>query len=332
MQSGEDIRTVLASTIRLWALADQEVDTSPFLHGFAPPLYIARFSDDEARALIEQTQLHVDERPQFEEGVAEAIREHCDNHPYLVQLLCKRYLETKEPDEAIEQVATDRMVSYFFSVDFEMLSPSEGEILQTIARQSQVSGDALREDFSMGPDAFAGTLRRLEHLGYLRRDDRHGLSLANYFFRRWLIERQDLGVPSVAPVSPDPSASASELDVAGDEQPSGQGLFAELKRRSVFRVGLAYVVATWLLLQVGEVMFGFLEVPNWAGKLLIAFLVLGFPVALILAWAFELTPEGVKRDKDVDRSATARQGRKLDFVIIAILAAAVVFFAVDKFL
>jgi hypothetical protein len=274
----------------------------------------------------------VDERPQFEEGVAEAIREHCDNHPYLVQLLCKRYLETKEPDEAIEQVATDRMVSYFFSVDFEMLSPSEGEILQTIARQSQVSGDALREDFSMGPDAFAGTLRRLEHLGYLRRDDRHGLSLANYFFRRWLIERQDLGVPSVAPVSPDPSASASELDVAGDEQPSGQGLFAELKRRSVFRVGLAYVVATWLLLQVGEVMFGFLEVPNWAGKLLIAFLVLGFPVALILAWAFELTPEGVKRDKDVDRSATARQGRKLDFVIIAILAAAVVFFAVDKFL
>jgi DNA-binding winged helix-turn-helix (wHTH) protein len=120
MQSREDIRTVLASTIRLWVLAEQKEDTSPFLHGFTPPLYIARFSDEEARSLIEQSHLDPEERPRFEDGVVEAIREHCDNHPYLVQLVCKRYLETGALEEAIEQVATDRMVSYFFSVDFEM--------------------------------------------------------------------------------------------------------------------------------------------------------------------------------------------------------------------
>jgi hypothetical protein len=89
---------------------------------------------------------------------------------------------------------------------------------------------------------------------------------------------------------------------APEPDESSPGLFAELKRRSVFRVGIAYVIVAWLLLQVGEITFGFLEIPNWAGKLLIVLLVLGLPVALILAWAFELTPEGVKRDRDVERT------------------------------
>jgi Tfp pilus assembly protein PilO len=59
-----------------------------------------------------------------------------------------------------------------------------------------------------------------------------------------------------------------------------------------------------LLLQVGEIVLDFLEVPTWAGKLLLVFLALGLPVALILAWAFELTPQGLQREKDVDRSRT----------------------------
>jgi hypothetical protein len=111
-------------------------------------------------------------------------------------------------------------------------------------------------------------------------------------------------------------------------------LFNELKRRNVFRVGFAYVVAAWVLLQFGDVVFDFLEVPTWSGKLLIVFLALGLPVALILAWAFELTPEGVKREGDVDRSrTTTRQARrKLDFIVLAILAIAVLYFALDKFL
>ena len=297
VQSGEDIRTVLASTIRLWALADQKVDTSPFLHGFTPPLYIARLSEEEAQSLIEQTQLGTDERPQFEDGVVEAIRERCDNHPYLVQLVCKRYVETGGLDEAIEQVATDRMVSYFFSVDFEMLSETEGDIIQTIARQSPVSSHALREELSLGPDALEGTLRRLANLGFIRRDSEQGFAVANYFFRRWLNETRDHAIPSTAPAVPAAIASKEEPVEESDDERSADGLFAEMKRRSVFRVGIAYAVVAWLLLQVGEIVFDFLEVPNWAGKLLLVFLVLGLPVALILAWAFELTPEGVKRDR-----------------------------------
>lgn len=302
MQSGEDIRTVLASTIRLWALADQEVDTSPFLHGFSPPLYIARFSDDEARSLIGQDQLHAEARPQFGDDVVEAIREHCDNHPYLVQLVCKRYLETGALDEAIDHVATDRMVSYFFSVDFEMLSAAEGEITRMIANHSPVTSDSLHEEFPLGPDALEGSLRRLENLGYLRREAGQGFALANYFFGRWLLQTDDRAIPAKMAVVADLDFDADEPTAERDEQPPLQGLFAELKRRSVFRVGIVYVVAAWLLLQVGEIAFDFLEVPNWAGKLLIVLLVLGLPVALILAWAFEMTPEGVKRDRDVDQT------------------------------
>lgn len=302
MQSGEDIRTVLASTIRLWALADQEVDTSPFLHGFSPPLYIARFSDDEARSLIGQDQLHAEARPQFGDDVVEAIREHCDNHPYLVQLVCKRYLETGALDEAIDHVATDRMVSYFFSVDFEMLSAAEGEITRMIANHSPVTSDSLHEEFPLGPDALEGSLRRLENLGYLRREAGQGFALANYFFGRWLLQTDDRAIPAKMAVVADLDFDADEPTAERDEQPPWQGLFAELKRRSVFRVGIVYVVAAWLLLQVGEIAFDFLEVPNWAGKLLIVLLVLGLPVALILAWAFEMTPEGVKRDRDVDQT------------------------------
>jgi TolB-like protein/Tfp pilus assembly protein PilF len=108
--------------------------------------------------------------------------------------------------------------------------------------------------------------------------------------------------------------------------------FNELKRRNVFRVGAAYAVVAWILLQVLDVVGDILEVPPWGGKLILVLLVVGFFLALILAWAFELTPEGIKRDKDVDRSQsiTARTGRKLDRFIIGFLALAVAYLLVDK--
>jgi len=322
MQSREDIRTVLASTIRLWALADHKEDTSPFMHGFTPPLYIERFSNQEARSLIEQTHFDPGQRPQFADGVVEAIESHCDNHPYLVQLVCKRYFETGGLEEAIEQVATDRMVSYFFSVDFEMLSEVEGNIIRIIARQSGATSDAIREECSLDPDVLEGSLRRLENLGFIRRGKERRFELANYFFRRWLRSMQE-PTPAVAAAAPIP--------IIDDEQPSG-GIIAELKRRSVFRVGIAYVVVAWLMLQVAEIVFEFMELPNWAGRLLIAFLMIGLPIALLLAWAFELTPEGVKREADVDRSGdeTHRADRRFDWIIIAILVIAVLIYAYDK--
>jgi len=332
MQSREDIRTVLASTIRLWALAEQKEDTSPFLHGFTPPLYIERFSDGEARSLIQQTHLGPEQRPEIADEGVEAIRDHCDNHPYLVQLLSKRYLESGELEEAIEQVATDRMVSYFFSVDFDMLSETEREIIRMVARES-VAGDTIREKLSLGTDALEGTLRRLENLGFVRRKKERRFVLSNYFFRRWLKEMKDHAVPPVTSTVPIPTTGKADLEPDNDDTRSAGGLFAEMKRRSVFRVGIAYVVSAWVLLQIGEIAFDFLEVPTWAGKLLIVFLALGLPVALFLAWAFELTPEGVKFDKDVDRSktTTGQSGRKLDFVIIVILAIAVLIFALERF-
>jgi DNA-binding winged helix-turn-helix (wHTH) protein len=333
MQSREDIRTVLASTIRLWALAEQKEDTSPFLHGFTPPLYIARLSDEEARSLIEQAHLRPDERPRFDDGVVDTIRERCDNHPYLIQLVCKRYLESGGLEEAIEQVATDRMVSYFFSVDFEMLSKVEGDIIKMIAKQSVASSDSIQEEFSLGTGVLEGTLRRLENLGFIRGAIEGQYELSNYFFGRWLQEIDDHNLPSNSAASTMPINDEEQLISNRDNEESPGGLMAEMKRRSVFRVGIAYVAVAWVLLQVGEIVFEFLEVPTWAGKLLIVFLGLGLPVALFLAWAFELTPEGVKREADVDRSTTTTRPsrRKLDLVIIVILAIAVIFFAFDKF-
>ena len=100
-----------------------------------------------------------------------------------------------------------------------------------------------------------------------------------------------------------------------------KNFFGELKRRNVYKVAIAYAVVAWLLMQVASQIFPFFEIPNWAVRLVVLLLVIGFPVAVILAWAFELTPEGIKRAEDVDpsKSITRKSGRKLDFFIIAVL-------------
>ncbi|PYJ22530.1 MAG: hypothetical protein DME92_03460 [Verrucomicrobia bacterium] len=100
-----------------------------------------------------------------------------------------------------------------------------------------------------------------------------------------------------------------------------KNFFGELKRRNVYKVAIAYAVVAWLLMQVASQIFPFFEIPNWAVRLVVLLLVIGFPVAMILAWAFELTPEGIKRAEDVDLSKSVRRktGRKLDFFIIAVL-------------
>jgi RNA polymerase sigma factor (sigma-70 family) len=81
---------------------------------------------------------------------------------------------------------------------------------------------------------------------------------------------------------------------------NSRNFFAELKRRKVYKVGIAYAVVAWVLMQVASQIFPFFEIPNWAVRLVVLLLIIGFPVALILAWAFELTPEGIKRTEDVD--------------------------------
>ena len=99
-----------------------------------------------------------------------------------------------------------------------------------------------------------------------------------------------------------------------------RNFFAELKRRNVYKVAVAYAVVAWLVIQIATQVFPFFEIPNWAVRLVVLLLILGFPVALILAWAFEITPEGIKLEKDVapNESTTRRSGRKLVGITIAL--------------
>jgi hypothetical protein len=77
---------------------------------------------------------------------------------------------------------------------------------------------------------------------------------------------------------------------------------AELKRRNVFRVGVAYAIVSWLLIEVAHTAFPTLQLPDWTTTLVTVLVIMGFPLALIVAWAFELTPEGIKREAEVDRT------------------------------
>lgn len=98
-------------------------------------------------------------------------------------------------------------------------------------------------------------------------------------------------------------------------------LFNELKRRNVFKVGIAYLVGSWLIIQVADILFESIGTPEWVLQTMFVVLGTGFFVALFFAWAFELTPEGIKRENEVDRShsITTNTGRKLDFTIIGLL-------------
>lgn len=112
------------------------------------------------------------------------------------------------------------------------------------------------------------------------------------------------------------------------------GFIEELKRRNVIRVGIAYLVGAWLLAQAADLVLDVMGAPDIILRSLVAVLVLGFVPAVIFAWAFELTPEGIKREKEVhrDTSITHVTARKLDFVTIGMLVAVLAVVAVDRFL
>jgi len=110
-------------------------------------------------------------------------------------------------------------------------------------------------------------------------------------------------------------------------------LFNELKRRNVFKVVIAYIVVAWLVMQVADVVLNNITAPGWVFQVLMLFLAIGFPFSVIFAWAFEMTPEGLKRESEVDRaqSITHETGQKLNYTIIAVLVLALGYFAYDKF-
>jgi TolB-like protein len=111
-------------------------------------------------------------------------------------------------------------------------------------------------------------------------------------------------------------------------------VFNELKRRNVFRVGIAYIVVAWLVAQVLQLVFESFGTPGWVIKTVLVLLATGLPIALIFAWAFEMTPEGIKREHEVDRtqSIAPQTGKKLNTLIFALMVLALGYFSYDKFI
>ena len=109
-------------------------------------------------------------------------------------------------------------------------------------------------------------------------------------------------------------------------------LVSELKRRNVLRMAVLYAVAAWLIVQVAEVLIDLAKLPDWIGTTTLWLLAVGFPIALIFSWFYELTSEGISLEKGVKpgESTTQVTGRRMDFIVISLLCAAVILFAYDK--
>src|SRR5210317_1436242 len=109
--------------------------------------------------------------------------------------------------------------------------------------------------------------------------------------------------------------------------------FDELKRRNVFRVAIGYIITAWLLLQIVDLVLENINAPDWVMQVFMLAMVVGFPIALLVAWAFEVTPEGVKLAKNVDQSKSISRatGQQLNRGIIVILSVAIVFLLTDRF-
>ena len=107
------------------------------------------------------------------------------------------------------------------------------------------------------------------------------------------------------------------------------GLVSELRRRNVLRMAALYAVAAWLIMQVAEVVVSLAALPEWSGQVVLVLLAIGFPIALVFSWIYELTSEGISLEKDVhpDNSITHVTGRRIDFIVISLLSAAVILFA-----
>jgi serine/threonine-protein kinase len=112
---------------------------------------------------------------------------------------------------------------------------------------------------------------------------------------------------------------------------SERNFFAELKRRNVYKVAAAYAVVAWLLMQVASQIFPFFEIPNWVVRLVVLLLLIGFPIALIIAWAFEATPEGIKRTEVADAAGQRSRGGAWIYIVLIGVALSVGLFFVGRY-
>lgn len=177
-QKGPEVRCVLTSTKRLSRIDEgTDVPTSPFLQGFIPPLYLTPLARAEALALLA--------RGGFAQDENEAILERSANHPFLVQLIASRLFESRNLASVLDQIASDEMVANFFSVDFQILEPSERQILEEIAREGPRSQEELSGLTRLKGDALDPILFGLRMMGYIAADEGTN-RIGNWFFERWL--------------------------------------------------------------------------------------------------------------------------------------------------
>src|SRR6266567_677569 len=115
-----------------------------------------------------------------------------------------------------------------------------------------------------------------------------------------------------------PVSEAHRITVAVNPK----NFLTELKRRNVYKVAIAYAVVAWLLMQIASQIFPFFDIPNWVVRLVVLLLVIGFPIALIIAWAFELTPEGIKRTEAAE-GVRAKPSRNRAWIYVVLIAGAI---------
>jgi hypothetical protein len=176
-QKGPDLRVVMTSTRRLARLDQADVDTSPFLQGFSPPLYLTPLQPEDARLLLA--------RGRFPSDAVERILERTGGHPFLVQLIASRLFESQDVDATLEQVGSDEMVGNFFSVDFQTLEPTERFVLEEVAREQTRTLREIAQAARLSDDEAEPILFGLRMMGYLTTDGTR-YRVGNWFFERWL--------------------------------------------------------------------------------------------------------------------------------------------------
>jgi hypothetical protein len=181
LSRGPDIRTVLTAT-RLLARLDDEAPlaTSPFLHGFIPPVYLTPLAPEESRHLLA--------RGNFAEEEVESLIERTASHPFLLQLLASRLFESRDLAATLDQLVADEMVANFFSVDFQTLAEGERSLLFEVAREGPRTRRELSAASGQPEETLEMPLYGLTMLGYLTRDS-EGFRLSNWLFERWLRRR-----------------------------------------------------------------------------------------------------------------------------------------------
>lgn len=178
LSRGSDVRAVLTATRTLARLDDEaHLATSPFLHGFIPPVYLTPLTPEECQPLLS--------RGAFSSEDVATIIERTACHPFLVQLLASRLFESRDLAATLEQLGADEMVSNFFAVDFQTLADGEQALLREVAKEETRTRRDLATATGQSEEAIEVPLYGLTMLGYLVRDG-ESFRLANWLFERWM--------------------------------------------------------------------------------------------------------------------------------------------------